>query len=181
MCSDDNTIYLSLVKLNCSDLFSVQTFLLTPFSPCSVSPTGGVVKEWRDYRPGGGQKLLHHHRPQPDHQAGASVRHGQLHVRGEEHRGQTAEHHSDRYRLRWVVGCFYSDRGRLCRLSLTRHLSWTPAAATQQSLWSAEPAPICHMKLALLPCQHSLCDWPDIPTVTLDLTQLKSTNPRLQF
>ena len=64
---------------------------------------GGVAEEWWDHWPGGGQKLLHHHRPQPDHQAGAALRHRQLHVRGQEHRGEEKKHDGNCYRLRWVA------------------------------------------------------------------------------
>lgn len=66
---------------------------------------GGVAEERRDNWPSRGQKLLHHHWPQPHHQTGASVWHGQLHVCGQEHSGQKTKHDSNRYCLWWVCVC----------------------------------------------------------------------------
>ncbi len=61
-------------------------FIVQPFvnemgwtSLCVLA--GGVAEERGDHRPGRRQELLHHHRPQPDHQTGPSVRHRQLHLR----------------------------------------------------------------------------------------------------
>lgn len=91
--------------------------LLVPFD----SIAGGVVEEWGDNWPGRGQEFLHHHRPQPDYQAGASVRHGQLHVRGEEHRGQKEEHHSHGHCLWWVWRLGHREAAALSRRAVRCH------------------------------------------------------------
>lgn len=67
--------------------FLSWSFLFLQIKHCSPTVNlsflcvpGGVVKEWGHYRPCRGQKLLHYYWSQLDHQTGASVRHGQLHV-----------------------------------------------------------------------------------------------------
>lgn len=61
-------------------------------------------------------------------------------------------------------------------------------AATQPRLWLAKPAPICHMKLALPPCQLSFLFFLQFslwlawyPHVAPDLAQLKPANHAFSF
>lgn len=55
---------------------------------------GGVAEEWRGDWSRGRPKLLHHHWPQPDHQASPAFWHSQLHLCCKKHCGQKEKHHS---------------------------------------------------------------------------------------
>lgn len=70
-------------------------------TPPDRTPAGGVAEERGHHRPHPGHQLPAHHRPQPHHPSGPPVRHGQLHLCGQEHRSQAPEHHGHRHRLRY--------------------------------------------------------------------------------
>ena len=64
-----------------SDLQSSRPFLLT----------GGMAEKRGAHRLGARREHRHEGGPQPDHQAGAALRLGELHLHGCQHRGQEEE------------------------------------------------------------------------------------------
>lgn len=127
-------------------------------------PSGGVVEERGDNWPSGGQEFLHHHWPQPDHQAGAPIRHGQLHVRGEEHCCQTEEHHSDCYCLWWVQ--------KLLSLSLFDCVLIFPL----KTGWIYPKPHLPYGISTFVMPVRSFGNRPGITHITFDLSQLKPTS-----
>lgn len=66
---------------------------------CDSSP-GGLAEERGRHRSIAGLQLSDHHRSRPDHQTGAALGHGQLHLCGSQRRGQETQQHGYAHRLR---------------------------------------------------------------------------------